>query len=71
MKREPCPHCNSNNWRAQPILGLVNPNGEFVVGYGHSQVYKQIETEFYCNGCGWKEGGNPTIINMDGKEVKA
>lgn len=59
----PCPRCGATGrWHERPVYRLVNPHGEFVEGYGHSMVMKQIGGVRYCVGCGWEDGGNPTII---------
>ncbi len=69
MKRDPCPHCGNNNWRDERIEKsiLVNPNGEYVEGYGHMPVTKIVPVgwRYWCTACGWLEGGNPTIIRMN------
>lgn len=57
-----CPHCQVINWRESTVTRLLNPNGEYVQGYGHAQVWVPAGLEYWCNGCGWKWGGNPTII---------
>ena len=65
MKRNSCPHCNFNEWRKEPIFKLINPNGEFVEGYGHDPVYITSGYKYICVNCGWLEGGNSTRINID------
>jgi len=64
MKREPCPHCTNNNWREIPVYTPINPNGEYVEGYGHTTVLRQSNSNWICNACGWQEGGNPIIIKL-------
>lgn len=43
----------------------LNPNGEYVKGYGHAIVQKQetVGLHYYCVSCGWQEGGNPIIVD--------
>ena len=65
MNREPCPHCTYNDWREVRVFKQVNPKGEYVGGYGHTPVLKQSGSDWICNACGWKEGGNPAVIILD------
>lgn len=63
----PCPHCGGvGRWRheREAIFALLNPNGEYVEGYGHNPVsYPTDHKDVYtCGGCGWRWGGNPTVI---------
>lgn len=39
---------------AEPDREYVNPNGEFVVGYGYSPVFVEVIKEEYCKLCGFK-----------------
>jgi predicted RNA-binding Zn-ribbon protein involved in translation (DUF1610 family) len=57
-----CPHCGYDKYREEPRLELYNKNGEFVEGYGHTPVYRQVGSIKVCTSCGWREGGNPEIL---------
>lgn len=66
---EVCPNCGCK--RTQLIheqqSKQINPNGEYVEGYGHAPVI--VPTDEYktrCKGCGWREGHNQTKIDLDG-----
>ncbi len=69
MKREPCPNCGYNDWRETRISKWLNPNGEYVQGYGHAPVFVQDGSLWHCVGCGWQEGGNPVIIDIVGRRL--
>lgn len=61
-----CGKCGSVYVSEMPLTEgvVINPNGEFVEGYGYATVIKQKVVGKYlqCQSCGWREGGNPTII---------
>lgn len=65
MQRQPCPHCGYNDWAEFPKLELVNPNAEYVQGYGHAPVFRSFAVGYRCVSCGAVEGGNPEVIDLD------
>lgn len=50
-----CKRCGYKSMREQPVMELYNKNGEFVVGYGHSQVWIQKGVEYICEACGFNQ----------------
>lgn len=64
-----CPHCDSIYYVKNPILErrLVNPNGEYVEGYGHAFVIKQkvIGAYYSCAACGWDSRKSEVIITRE------
>lgn len=70
-KRTPCPYCHHDDlWIvAWEMFEPINPNGEFVEGYGHSTVLKKTGSKWKCAGCGWQEGGSPVILDRDGNVI--
>lgn len=53
---EECPHCKRDDWKEEPVFKLLNPNGEFVEGYGCAPVMIQVDTRYRCCSCGYKLG---------------
>ena len=65
-----CPNCGKRDWKEETIFTTINPNGEFVKGYGHRSVASNIgRKDYYCIACGWKDGGNPVIVDMEGNII--
>lgn len=64
VERKPCPHCGQNRWRVQVIQDqtLLIPDGKFVEGYISVPYVTEVERNYWCTSCNWKEGGNPTVI---------
>lgn len=63
-----CPSCGGTNWRNDRRFKTINPNGEYVEGYGHSFVSVSIDF-WVCGSCGWYEGASLKHINLKGEEV--
>lgn len=69
-----CPNCKCKNSAKTPNMLIhkrqskqINPNGEYVEGYGHTPVI--VPTNEYrtrCGGCGWREGHNQIKIDIEG-----
>lgn len=64
-----CPHCQSTHYTERPLLEgqVVNPNGEYVEGYGHALVIKQKSVGVYysCASCGWDSRGSDVVITRE------
>ena len=60
-----CPHCNLDDWREEPIFEVLNPNGEFVEGYGCTLVSIQTGTDYHCQRCNYKLGDKVKHIPLD------
>ncbi len=50
-----CKKCGYDKLREEPIQVLYNKKGEFVEGYGHSQVWVQVGVYYICVGCGFNQ----------------
>jgi hypothetical protein len=61
-----CPVCHKDSW--YPILGseLINPNGEYVLGYGHSPVMKSVINNYCCVSCNYHTDGNLDVLDREG-----
>ena len=68
-KNKNCPVCNSDSWKEEIQWNLVNPNGEYVIRYGHSLVFTVDEKIDVCCACGYRENGNPVIVDVFGNHV--
>lgn len=71
-----CKKCGYKGLREEPISQLYNKNGEFVEGYGHSQVWLQTGTNYVCEGCGFDQGKPlskilPNPHSAEGKALRA
>jgi len=48
-----------------PTFMLVNPEGEYVQGYGSGPVYKQTGHEKVCVKCGYIAGHSTKVVSVD------
>ena len=51
-----CPYCDRDDWDEQPVFTTLNPNGEYVEGYGCVMVMIQTASEYFCRGCHYQLG---------------
>lgn len=63
-----CPSCGGEMYDAGKYR-VVNPNGEFVEGYGHARVMVKSGESWTCRHCGWYDGASLKHITLDGNEV--
>ena len=52
---------------------MLNPNGEYVQGYGTAFVMKPVDTgevHVYCTRCGYEECKNVVVLDRDGNFVE-
>jgi len=63
-----CPHCYKDDWEKIPLFKTINPNREYVEGYGCDFVRIQSGNEYRCRGCHYRYGDairripNPLLI---------
>ena len=66
---EKCPSCGGTNLEDVGIYRVVNPNGEYVEGYGHAFVQVRAGSSWRCNGCGWYEGASLKRVSLKEEEI--
>ena len=68
-KPKKCPSCGGTDLEDVGRYRVVNPNGEFVEGYGHAFVQVRSGSSWRCRSCGWYEGANLKRVNLKGEEI--
>lgn len=70
IERKPCPNCGYKYWKRVERFKTINTNGEFVEGYGHTYLSVSNGYDYYCVSCGYLEGGNPVVIDLNGNYLR-
>ncbi len=70
-----CKKCGYNKLREQPVSRLYNEHGEFVEGYGHNQVWIQVDIYYICEACGFDQSKSldkilPNPWSAEGKALR-
>jgi len=61
-----CPHCKASDWSIVSVFDIINPNGEYVEGYGCTPVSIQIGFEYMCKVCHYRIGNPVKKVNLPG-----